>query len=277
MRAARRVGRERAAREERPARRFEVVGWARGGDQARAERDERVARAIDAGERLHVRLDALADLVGGRLRAGRDRDLGQARDLVLAANAAELADHALERGLDVVLAAGRALDVRSAARRAGTRRRRARASAPGCRCACRRRARCARDVAPISATRSLRTSRTSSSIGVGIVGGVIALHEAGRDHRRRLRIEQVVRDRRVAAEHVAPDARREPRRRVRDLAEVDVEQLVRRQRRDELLHARQQRRVVDAGARALAHEPAAVATDEIDADLLHRRDRARAG
>ena len=55
---------------------FEVVGRARGGDQLRAARDERVARAIDAGERLHVRLDALEDLVGRRLRAGANEISG---------------------------------------------------------------------------------------------------------------------------------------------------------------------------------------------------------
>ena len=63
------------------------------------------------------------------------------------------------------------------------------------------------------------------------------------------------------------------RRRVRDFAEVDVKELVRGQDRDELLHARQERRVVHAGARPLADEEAAVrVANQIDADLLDGRD-----
>jgi transposase len=56
-----------------------------------------------------------------------------------------------------------------------------------------------------------------------------------------------------------------------DLAEVDVEQLVSRQGRDQLLHPVQERSVVHAGARLLAHQEAGGRADQIDRDLLDRR------
>src|SRR5688572_1136320 len=118
------------------------------------------------------------------------------------------------------------------------------------------------ETALVSSTSARSASRTSSSRLTSV------MDEPRRDHGGRLRIEQVVRDRRGAAVELAPRTRCEARRRMRDVAEVDVQELVRRQDRDELLHAVQERRVVHAGARLQAHE----AIHVLHRDLLTRGD-----